>query len=109
MSESIPLPADSMGWRRIASAPRDGSHILGIIMDDSTDLGLHPVTGALVRTQAVIHWWDHPGERGFYTSVNEMAPEHPFPATHWRPLIAPPALLECGCVIGSGEWCKECY
>jgi hypothetical protein len=64
----------------IETAPKDGTHILawripiGIRATNNT----HPPT--------VVHWFDDPDEPGFYTSVNERAPEHPFEATHWMPL-----------------------
>jgi hypothetical protein len=64
----------------IDTAPKDGTHILawrrpiGIRVTDNT----HPPT--------VVHWFDDPDEPGFYTSVNELAPEHPFNPTHWMPL-----------------------
>jgi hypothetical protein len=70
----------------IDTAPKDGSHILawripiGIRVTNNT----HPPT--------VVHWFNDPEEPGFYTSVNERAPEHPFEATHWSPLPAGPSL-----------------
>jgi len=94
---------DSRLWKRIATAPKDGTHILGAVMDGSNGLGYG------VPIMAVVHWWDNPGERGWYTSVNELEPENPLPITHWRPLPATPDLLPCGCVRFSGEWCAECY
>jgi hypothetical protein len=74
-------------WQWIETAPRDGSHILvyrlpvGFRFTNKTN----PPT--------IAHWFDDPDEPGFYTSVNELAPEHPFDATHWMPLSAPPASL----------------
>jgi len=70
----------------IDTAPKDGSHILawripvGIRVTNNT----HPPT--------VVHWFDDPDEPGFYTSVNELAPEHPFNPTHWTPLPAGPSV-----------------
>jgi hypothetical protein len=67
-------------WQPIGSAPKDGTHILacrllpGIRVTNLT----HPPT--------VVHWFDDPDEPGFYTSVNETAPEHPYNPTHWRHL-----------------------
>lgn len=72
------------GWQPIKSAPKDGTHILayrklyGIRCTNMTN----PPT--------VVHWFDDPDEPGFYTSINELAPEHPFKATHWQPLPAAP-------------------
>lgn len=94
---------DSRLWKRIESAPKDGTHVLGVVMDGSAGLG----NGVPVMT--VVHYWDHPGQRGWYTSVNELAPEKPLPITHWRPLPTKPDLLPCGCVRFGGSWCAECY
>jgi len=69
-------------WKPIETAPKDGSHILayrlpaGIRFTNNTN----PPT--------VVHWFDD----GFYTSVNELAPERPFAPTHWMALPAPPTL-----------------
>jgi hypothetical protein len=83
----------------IETAPRDGTHILawrvpiGIRVTNNT----HPPT--------VVHWFDDPDEPGFYTSVNERAPEHPFNPTHWerlpdpplsRPVLSPTEIIEGG-------------
>lgn len=71
----------------IETAPRDGTHILawripiGIRVTNNTN----PPT--------VVHWFDDPDEPGFYTSVNERAPEHPFNPTHWERLPDPPLSL----------------
>ena len=68
----------------IETAPKDGTHILawrvpvGIRVTNNTN----PPT--------VVHWFDDPDEPGFYTSVNERAPEHPFNPTHWERLPDPP-------------------
>jgi hypothetical protein len=73
-----PIPKDFR--QPIDTAPRDGTHILawriplGIRVTNNT----HPPT--------VVHWFEDPDEPGFYTSVNEIAPEHPFNPTHWMPL-----------------------
>lgn len=68
------------GWRSMESAPKDGTHILAcrVPIGIRTTCNTHPPT--------VVHWFDD----GFYTSVNEMAPERPFEATAWMPLPPPP-------------------
>ena len=68
-------------WPLIETAPRDGTHILACNMRES--FGYRD--GPLPPIQTVVHWH----EDGFYTSVNELAPTRPFPATHWKPLDAP--------------------
>jgi len=98
--------ADTVSWRPIKSAPKDGSHILAIAMKPP---GFGYFDGEWVPAQTVIHWWGNPGEEGFYTSVNEIAPERPFPATHWAPLPKAPELRPCGCLKYGGDFCKECY
>lgn len=67
-------------WQPIASAPKDGSHILAcrIPFGIRVTINTNPPT--------VVHWFDDPELPGFYTSVNELAPERPFEATHWMPL-----------------------
>lgn len=72
------------GWRSIYTAPKDGTHILACNAWASfgTAADSPPV-------QSVVHWWANPGEEGFYTSVNELEPQRPFVASHWKPLDAP--------------------
>jgi hypothetical protein len=64
------------GWQPIETAPKDGSHILAcrIPIGIRVTVNTHPPT--------VVHWFDD----GFYTSVNELAPERPYDPTHWQPL-----------------------
>lgn len=80
MASALSVQAET-GWRSMGSAPRDGTHILAcrIPIGIRTTFNTHPPT--------VVHWFDD----GFYTSVNELAPEHPFEATAWMPLPAPPS------------------
>lgn len=72
-------------WSPIETAPKDGTHILAL---GSGSFGW--VAGKWRRQQTVVHWWPTTGEEGFYTSVNECAPEHPFAATHWMPIPEEP-------------------
>lgn len=69
-------------WQSIETAPRDGTHILAcdatVAYDEHWTFNQRPPT--------VVHWWSNPGEEGFYTSVNELEPQEPFRATHWKPL-----------------------
>ena len=73
-------------WQPIATAPKDGTHILAY----RQPIGMR-VTN-LTNPPTVVHWFDDPEQPGFYTSVNERAPEYPFNPTHWKPLGPPPAL-----------------
>lgn len=96
-----------MSWRPIRTAPKDGSHFIAGIFDDGGGFGWYD--GKQVATQTVVHWWGNPGEEGFYTSVNELAPQRPFQATHWQPLPEKPALRPCGCIEGGSDFCAICY
>ena len=69
-------------WRPIISAPKDGTHIFAC--DASIPYGQYWTFGQ--RPPTVVHWF----EDGFYTSVNELEPQRPFPATHWQSLPVPP-------------------
>lgn len=84
----------TLTWRPIETAPRDGSHILAYRLP----IGIRFTNNTNPPT--VVHWFGDPELPGFYTSVNELAPERPFEATHWQPLPAPP-------VLTSGEPTKE--
>ena len=75
-------------WQPIETAPKDGQHILAAIFNDGVGFGYYQ--GKTVPMQAVVHYWDAPGDEGFYTSVNEVEPQSTFKATHWRPLPQPP-------------------
>lgn len=59
-------------WQPISSAPKDGTHILA--WDGNQHFGISPPT--------VVHWF----EDGFYTSVNELDPEHTYKAVVWTNL-----------------------
>jgi len=79
------------GWYDISSAPKNGEHILAC--DASQSFGW--VNGrSLPPVQTVVHWYEFGDESGFYTSINELAPERPFPATHWKPLDGPSVARE---------------
>lgn len=67
-------------WQPIEFAPRDGTHILACRMP----IGIRVTT--MTNPPTVVHWFDDPEEPGFYTSVNERAPESPYNPTHWQPL-----------------------
>lgn len=71
-------------WKPIETAPKDGTHILAF----RALIGIRYTN--LTNPPTVVHWWDNPGEEGFYTSVNELEPQEPFRATHWMPLPEPP-------------------
>jgi len=71
-------------WQPIDTAPKDGTHILAF----RVPVGVSFTN--LTNPPTVVHWFDDQDEPGFYTSVNERAPEYPFNPTHWMPLPAPP-------------------
>lgn len=73
-------------WQPIATAPRNGTHILACIA--GTSFGYFDGKPA-PAVQTVVHWWPREGEQGFYTSVNKLEPQNPFAATHWKPLDEP--------------------
>lgn len=66
--------AEAVAWRPIDDAAKDGNHYL--VCDETS-----PAT-----PPTVAHWWGAEGEEGFYTSVNEMEPRRPYPATHYSPV-----------------------
>lgn len=72
-------------WQPIADARRDGTHILACIGPYSEHWTFDQ------RPPAVIHYWENPGEEGFYLSSGGSPDEQPYPATHWKPLDNPPA------------------
>jgi hypothetical protein len=71
-------------YQTIETAPKDGTHILAY----RKSVGIR--TTNLTNPPTVVHWFDDPNQPGFYTSVNELAPERPFNPTHWMPLPAAP-------------------
>jgi hypothetical protein len=83
-SESSVIAELSMTWQPIETAPKDGTHILAY----RKPIGIRFTNNTNPPT--VVHWFDDEDEPGFYTSVNERAPDYPFNPTHWMPLPAPP-------------------
>lgn len=80
----LALARSQAGWRTIDSAPKDGTHILACA-------GPYNKTWTFAhRPPCVIHYWDNPGEEGFYLSAGGYPDELAFQATHWMPLSAPP-------------------
>ena len=80
-----PLPSRD-GWRLASSAPKTGEHILV-----TTKLGGHGFGrcgGKLQDRCAVVHYWDNPGEEGFYLSNGASDPfdDRPWTFSHWMPL-----------------------
>lgn len=74
-------------WLPIAGAPRDGTHILAIAVDESAGFGWPVPGGPKVHAQTVVHWH----EDAFWPSVClDGDKAQPFAATHWLPLRAFP-------------------
>lgn len=78
------------GWRPIAEAPRDGTHLLVCFADPP--YGPHWAFDQ--RPPTVAHWFgpaDLPGLRagGWYLSVTQQDSERIYP-THFMPLPPPP-------------------
>lgn len=77
-TEALRVPV----WRDIASAPKDGTHIL---------VGTFPCPAGRITT-AVVHWFDG-DDAGWALSVNydgEHSDHGVSAPTHWMPLPAPP-------------------
>lgn len=61
-------------WRPVATAPRDGTSILGFLRHGSASI------------IDIYQYWDDVDEPGFYHGD----PLLPVPITHWMPLPSPP-------------------
>lgn len=81
--------AEDEGWQPIETAPKDGRHIIVADMtpgrggfgycDTSDPKNPQPWT-------AVVHWWSHPGEEGFYLSSGGADERAITGITHWMPI-----------------------
>lgn len=71
-------------WQPIETAPKTGEHIL-VAEFNPERTGFGVCGGKKQSMMTVVHWWDNPGEEGWYASVDSQG-EYPFPATHWKPL-----------------------
>jgi len=70
------------GWMPIETAPRDGTSVL---------LGRFTgQKGAKNEGHICVDWWRRPEDEMGYVGFGFFNPTH-WPATHWRPLPAPPA------------------
>jgi hypothetical protein len=75
-------------WLPIATAPRDGTHILVTCLATSGpgSGGFGYFNGKAVPFADVVHYWSVPGEEGFYPS---NGPDEPYTfLTHWKPIGA---------------------
>lgn len=67
------------------TAPKDGTHVLACYGPYGPHWGFDQ------RPPAVVHYWNNPGEEGFYLSSGGNPDEEPFLFTHWKLLGDPPA------------------
>jgi len=75
-----------MNWQLAESAPKTGEHIL-VSNVGRGDFGT--CGGVQQDYTAIVHWWDNPGEEGFYLSngyPHDASEETPITFTHWAPL-----------------------
>lgn len=78
--DALRAEVERLRWRGAEDAPRNGTHFLA--WSGGQDFSTHPPT--------VVHWFAD----GFYTSVNEIAPERQFNVLWWMPLPAAPQGVE---------------
>ncbi len=94
-----------MGWRTKESALCDGSHIL------VTDLGRGGFGGTPQQDWcAVVHYWENPGEEGFYlsTGASSEIDDRPMSFTHWMPLPKKAPVNCPNCDGKHSEFCPVC-
>lgn len=70
-----------MTWNKEDSAPKTGEHILVAIFPEH---GFGKCGGKFQSWMDVVHYWDNPGEEGFYMSNGPG--DFPVNFTHWMPL-----------------------
>jgi len=73
-------------WQSIETAPKTGEHILGADFTPGR-VGFGMCGGKHQSMMTTVHWWNNPGEEGWYISCSQNDSSEPFPATHWQPLI----------------------
>ncbi len=81
---------DMYGWKGAESAPKTGEHILVTVLGNN---GFGYCGGKYQDFCAVVHYWDNPGEEGFYLSSGNDD-ENTIHFTHWISLSAPSAIQE---------------
>lgn len=85
------------GWQTMETAPKDGMHI--IVADftpGATGYGYFRGAQDPVYFCTVAHYWNVPGEEGFYLSAGASSEtdDCPLRVTHWRPLYEPLSAAE---------------
>lgn len=69
--------------------PKDGTHILVCCGPYDQHWGFNQ------RPPAVVHYYNNPGEEGFYLSNGAREDDDPFEFTHWQPLEQIPLYESC--------------
>lgn len=72
-------------WAGAATAPKTGEHILVTQLDRK---GFGMCGGKSQDWCAVVHYWPHQGEEGFYLSSGASADDRAVEFSHWKPLVA---------------------